>query len=215
MLKRVGITMVAFVLTSSVAFGAAANMQSNRWFHEVRQEGRDLHITLQLIEEDIPSFDTTFMLVRYNLGEDYEVIFKEKKFEKEQADEVIEFGCISLDANMDPAEDCDGNGTNECGGICGTAYWYHFVDECVASDHVMYNLWDESDFDEYELDENGIPTQEGFAFYIFDLEPVNDPCLDSSSCSISSVGGASEIGLAAFMALVGMGFLFEVRRRRS
>ncbi len=116
---------------------------------------------------------------------------------------------------MNPAEDCDGNGSNECFGICGTAYRYYFIDECVASDHVFYSLWDESNFDEYELDENGIPTQEGLDFHIFDLEPVNDPCLDSSSCSISSVGGASEIGLAAFMALVGMGFLFEVRRRRS
>ena len=210
MLKRVGTAMVAFVLTSSVASGAAANIQSNRWFHEVRQEGRDLHITLQLIEEDPPNFDTTFMLAG---GDTNEAIFREKKFQKEHADEVIEFGCISLFPH-DTADDCDGDGVHECGGICGTAYRYHFVDECVASDHVMYRLWDESTFDEYELDENGIPTGENH-FHIFDLEPVNDPCLDSSSCSISSVGGASEIGLAAFMALVGIGFLFEIRRRRS
>jgi len=195
-----------------VALTAEANIQSNRWFYDMMQEGRDVHITLQLIEEEPPNFETTFMLTRGG-----EILFEGRQFVREEADEKVGPGACIEDAMAFGEElaDCDSDGAEECAGVCGTAYRYEFVDICVPNDHPMYNLYDEA-----TLDGEGVPDHEGY-YYIFDLQATDDDCLDTDSpevegdtvldpggCSVSRVdGSASEAGLAALMLVVGLWFL--------
>ena len=237
------LTALAVACLCLAAFSAEANIQSDRWFYEVTQDGRDVHVKLQLIEEDPPNFDTTFMLRRGD-----KQFFEHKQFVREEADEVFGPGCVEVNT-YDVAEDCDADGTDECAGICGTAYRYNYVDKCVPLDvGLMYNLYDESTF----FADGGIPTEgpesEGY-FFIFDMQPTDAECDDagvdadsdadsdadadtdsdtdtdaesgsthssSSSCSTSPVvGGSSSAGLAALMLLVGLGFVVVARRRKT
>ena len=119
------VSFCAAACVTLVAFGAGANMQSSRWFSMIRQEGRDVTLTIQLIEEDPPAFETTFMLTRGG-----EVLFENRQFKKEEADSVLEYGCIA-DWSDEETADCDGDGEADCAGICGTAYRYEYVDVCV------------------------------------------------------------------------------------
>jgi hypothetical protein len=83
-------TLCSFCATACVSFGAfaaEANIQSNRWFHAVAVEGRDIAVTIQLIEEDPPNFDTTFTLTGGG-----GTIFQNKQFTREEADEVVGSG---------------------------------------------------------------------------------------------------------------------------
>ena len=222
------------------ALSAEANIQSDRWFYEVTQDGRDVRFQIQLIEEDPPNFDTTFMMRR-----GAEQFFEHKQFVREDADEVFGPGCIEVNT-YDVAEDCDSDGTDECAGICGTAYRYDYVDKCVPLDvGLMYQLFDESTF----LADGGIPTEgpesEGY-FYIFDLQPTDAECDDagvdsdsdtdtdadtdtdtdadtdvdagstpssSSGCAVAAPGRTAEAALAAFMLLIGLGFAVASRRK--
>jgi hypothetical protein len=198
------------------ALSAEANIQSNRWFYEMTQDGRDVHLTLQLIEEEPPNFDTTFMLVR---GDD--ILFQDRQFVREEADETVGPNACIEDSQADgPIADCDGDGTADCAGTCGTAYRYGFTDECVPEDSVMYRLFDES-----TIEGDGIPPSDGY-YYIYDLQPADDACLDTDSpagdtfldpgsCSIFPAVGASSEALAALMLLVGLGFVVVARRRKG
>lgn len=195
------------------ALPAGANMQSNRWFSEVTQDGRDVHFTIQLIEEDPPNFDTTFKLTRWD-----KLFFEHRQFTREEADEVVGPGCIEV--NMFDGEpdaglpDCDSDGAGDCAGICGTAYRYEFVDECVPHDHVMYTLWDESTFDENGNPPATGPESEGY-WQTVDIGSGDDPCLDNGCSASPGIGRASEAGLAAFLLLVGLGAAAFARRRRA
>jgi hypothetical protein len=223
----------------SGALSAGANIQSDRWFHEVTQDGRDVRFMIQLIEEDPPNFDTTFMLTRGD-----KTFFEHKLFVREEADETVGPGaCIEDNMADGPIADCDSDGTAECAGICGTAYRYAYVDKCVPLDvGIMYDLYDESTF----LPDGGIPTtgpgSEGYS-YIFDMMPTDAGCddagadadsdsdadadtdtdtdtdaddADSSSCSASpGLGASPEAGLAALMLLVGLGGVCVARRKRA
>ncbi|MCK9460530.1 MAG: hypothetical protein M0R80_12905 [Proteobacteria bacterium] len=205
MVKRAALSICAVAALLLAALPARANMQSDRWFHAVVQDGRDFSFQIQLIEEDPPAFNTTFKLVR-----DSEMLFEHKQFVREEADAVVGPGCIELLPYDEPV-DCDEDGTAECHGICGTAYRYNYLDECVPGDHPMYILYDEA-----MLDENGDPigAYEGY-FYIVEWgeDSADDPCLDSSGCSVAAVSGRStEGGLAALMLLVGLGFAVVARR---
>jgi len=194
---------------AAVCFGAGsadANTQSNRWFYMITNEGRDVHFTIQLIEEDPPNFDTTFKLTR-----DDEVLFEHRQFVRDEADEVVGPGaCIEDWLWADEfIDDCDGDGTDDCAGICGTAYRYEYVDECVPSSSVSYRLYDEA-------------TLDSVGFYHYEFQPGYDPCLDSddsgepgdSGCSVAVVtGGATDGSLATMMLLVGLGFAMASRRR--
>jgi MYXO-CTERM domain-containing protein len=174
----------ACVAACAVLGGAAvsANMQSNRWFYEVTQHGRDVHFTLQLIEDDPPNFETTFMLTRGGqIGG--VTLFKNKQFVREEADETVEpGGCIEDSETSVPVADCDSDGAAECEGYCSTstAYRYKFVDKCVLDNSIMYDLYDESTF----LPDGGIPStgpeSEGY-FYIFDLMPTDGGCDDAGT----------------------------------
>ena len=238
-MKRAITTLCAMACLCLAALPAEANIQSDRWFHEVTQDGRDVHFQLQLIEEDPPNFDTTFMLRRGD-----KQFFEHKQFVRADADEVFGPGCIEVNT-YDVSEDCDGDGTDECDGICGTAYRYSYVDKCVPLDvGLMYNLYDESTF----LADGGIPPEgpesEGY-FYIFDLQPTDAECDDagvdsdsdsdtdsdtdadsdadagsthssSSGCSVAAVSGrSSEAALAALMLLAGLGFAVVARRYKG
>ena len=186
------------------AFGARANMVYNRWFSLSWMDERDVAIMIQLIEEDPPSFDTTFTLMR---GE--EVLFEHRMFEKEEADQVEGYGCIEDYNSSDPVDDCDGDGEADCAGICGTAYRYEYVDYCVPGERALYTLYDEATFDD-----DGRPTDDGYRGGFELAENPDDSCMDDSSCSASPrIGRASERGLAVLMLLIGLGALFMVRRR--
>ena len=187
------------------ALSAEANAYDNRWFRDVSQDGRDVSFKLQLIEGDTPSFDTTFKLVRGD-----EVLFEDRQFVREEADEVDGPGCI--DIVFSEMVDCDDDGTAECEGVCGTAYRYEVVDECVPEDDATYWLYDEA-----TLDENGDPPGEyvGYYYPVY-LESGDASCLDSDGCSVAGAPGrATEGGLAALMLLVGLGFVVVARRRKN
>ena len=240
MTKRTVLSLCAAACLCLGASSAEANIQSDRWFYEVTQDGRDVHLTLQLIEEDPPNFDTTFTLIR-----DATSLFEHKQFVREDADEVFGPGCVEVNT-YDVAQDCDSDGTDECAGICGTAYRYDQVDECVPNGMgVVYSLYDESLFPD-----GGVPTlsdEEGGYTYIFEVQPTDAECDDagvdsdsdtdsdtdadtdtdtdgdagsthspSSGCSVAAVSGrSSEAGLAALMLLVGLGFAIAARRRKA
>jgi MYXO-CTERM domain-containing protein len=200
----------------------ADGAMSNRWFYEISNDNRDVHFTLQLIDDDPPNFDTTFTLTRFD-----DVVFAHEQFVKEEADEVFGPGCI-VDVYNEGilVADCDGDGTDDCAGICGTAYRYHFVDECVPEygfNYIHYALYDDAT--------SAIVGLGGGVYWGF--VPDDDSCLDagdtcsdggvdegsglgSSGCSVGAVSGrTTERGLAAFMLLVGLGFAAVARRRRS
>lgn len=242
MTQRMVLSLCAMACLFFGALAAEANMQSNRWFSEVTQDGRDVRFKLQLIEEDPPNFDTTFMLVR-----DDKLFFEHKQFVREEADEVFGPGCVEV--NTAELGDCDSDGTDECAGICGTAYRYDYVDKCVPLDvGLMYQLFDESTFIDGGIPSEG-PESEGY-FYIFDLQPTDAECDDagvdtdsdsdvdtdtdtdtdsdtdadpgsthsssSSGCSMSPVTGrSSEAFAAALMLLVGLGCVVIARRRKN
>jgi MYXO-CTERM domain-containing protein len=185
------------------ALSAEANMQSDRWFYDISNDGRDVHFMIQLIEEDPPNFDTTFKLTR-NVDA---VLFEHRQFVKEEADEVFGPGCVEdwSEAGYFNA-DCDSDGTDDCAGTCGTAYRYDIVDECVPDSAADYKLFDET-------------TGEQVGTYVFEFGPdPDDSCLDSggtgdSGCSVAAVPeSTSEAGLAALMLLVGLGFVVVARR---
>jgi hypothetical protein len=183
------------------ALPAAANIQSDRWFREVTTEGRDIHLTIQLIEEDPPNFDTTFTL-RGGGG----TIFRNKQFVRGEADAVVGPGCIEVNiAEFEGPDagvpDCDGDGTGDCYGICGTAYLYRFTDECVEDDYWGYFLYDDANpGTEIDYSLAGAPLPD-------------DSCLDSDGCAVAAPGRTAEAGLAALMLLVGLGCTVAARRR--
>lgn len=186
------------------ATSARANMASmdDRWFAALTQDGRDVHFQIQLIEEYPPNFGTTWKLVRGG-----EVLFEHRQFVREEADAVVGPGCIGVNSAEGPV-DCDEDGDAECFGLCGTAYRYAFVDECVPDDHAFYSLYDESTFDE-----NGDPPagSDGY-FRIVDITSKDKSCLESG-CAVAAPGRAWEGGLAALLALVGLGSFAFSRRR--
>jgi hypothetical protein len=178
-------------------------MQSDRWFREVTQEGQDVHLTLQLIEEDPPAFDATFKLVGPG-----GTIFEDKQFVREEADEVEGPGCIDLLVADEPV-DCDSDGQAECQGICGTAYRYKYIDECVAPQAAMYTLYNSAMFNDA-----GEQIVEEGDFHIINVDDSGDSCLDSGACSVVAVSGRTTEGaLAGFMLLVGLGFAIASRKR--
>jgi hypothetical protein len=191
------------------ALSAEANIQSDRWFHEVTQVGQDVHLTLQFIEEDPPAFDATFKLTGPS-----GTIFENKQFVPEEADEVEGPGCLPVDVEAgigEPIDDCDGDGTNDCAGICGTAYRYNFVDECVPPQAAMYSLQDSTMFNDA-----GVQIVEEGPFHIINVDDSNDSCLDSGACSVVAVsGGTTEAALAGLMLLIGVGFAAASRRRAN
>lgn len=187
------------------ASSARANMASmdDRWFAALTQDGRDVSFQIQLIEEDPPNFDTTWKLVRSG-----EVLFEHRQFVRAEADAVVGPGCIGVNSVEGPV-DCDEDGDAECFGLCGTAYRYALVDECVPEDHALYSLYDESTFDE-----NGDPPEgsDGY-FRIVDVTSKDDSCLDAGGCAVAAPGHAWQGGLAALMLIVGLGVLAASRRR--
>lgn len=215
MAKRVVLSVCAGACLCLGALSAAANVQSNRWFYNISNEGHDIHFMIQLIEEDPPNFDTTFKLTR-NVDA---VLFDHRQFVKEEADEVFGPGCVEdwFEADF-PIDDCDGDGTDDCPGICGTAYRYDFVDECVPDNVADYKLYDET-------------TGDQVGNYVFEFGPdPDDSCLDSDDtdgagdaggsdgpgCSVTGAPGqATEGALAAMMLLAGLGFAVVARRRKD
>ena len=199
-----------------LCFGAAsaeANIHPNENFVGMAQDGRDVSFELQLIDGETAVFDTPYKLVRADVDGPGETFFEHKQFSPEDADEVEGPGCIEV-AEYDLVGDCDENGTPDCAGVCGTAYRYAFLDECVPVDHVMYTLWDESTFDEEGNPPATGPYSEG-SWVMFDLQPTDDSCLDSGGCSVAAVSGrSSEAALAALMLLVGLGFAVVARRKK-
>jgi hypothetical protein len=187
------------------ALSAEANMQSDRWFREVTQEGQDVHLTLQLIDGDPPAFDATFKLTGPG-----GTIFEDRQFVREEADEVEGPGCILMDQGEGPpVDDCDGDGTNDCAGICGTAYRYNYVDECVPPQAAMYTLYDSTMFNDA-----GVQIQEEGNFHIINVDDSGDSCLESGGCSVTGVPDrTTEAALAGFMLLIGVGFAVASRRK--
>jgi len=203
---RALLSVCALACLCLAAVSARANMASmdDRWFAALTQDGRDVHFQIQLIEEDPPNFDTTWKLVRGG-----EVLFENRQFVREEADAVVGPGCISVNSVEAPL-DCDEDGDAECWGLCGTAYRYGIVDDCVPEDHALYSLFDESTFDE---DGNPPEGSDGY-FRIVDITAKDKSCLDSGGCSVAAVSGrSSEAGLAALMLLLGLGFAVVARRR--
>jgi hypothetical protein len=198
------------------AMSAFANAESKRWFYAISNDDRDMHLTIQLIEEDPPSFDTTFKLIRGEDEGDGEVVFEHRQFAKDEADEVFGPGCVE-DNYFEGVEfdDCDDDGTDECTGICGTAYRYEVVDECVPGNYALYRLYDET-------------TLECVDSRDIEFVSHDDSCLDAdapdgsadsggsggSGCSVTGVPDrTTEAALAAFMLLIGVGFAVASRRK--
>jgi len=207
MTQRMVLSLCAMACLFFGALSAEANFQSERWFHEVTQDGRDVHFTLQLIDGETSDFDTTYKLTRGD-----KLFFEHKQFVRGEADEVFGPGCIELLESEENA-DCNDDGLAECTGICGTAYRYEYLDECVPDDHPMYTLWDESTFDESGNPPATGPDSEGH-WHIVDFVSTDDSCLDSGCSTSPAVGTSSEAFVAALMLLAGLACVVVARRRK-
>jgi hypothetical protein len=116
---------------------AFANMSYSPWVHEIVQNGADMEVTVSVFEETtetndqgepLPGFEAAYTLERLS-HENYKVVFEDRVFKPEEADEVSEYTCQSWNSEPYGADrsyydcvDCDGDGTEECNSFCGVAY---------------------------------------------------------------------------------------------
>lgn len=149
------IALAALCLGATVAGAAGANGMTGFNFYEVVQDGVDVKLTMRFMDRSIEA-GYAFSLERLWIDEDADdehlverVLFSDKVFTKEEAGGVSEYGCHTVPSMSstsyceqfpDECSDCDDDGTNDCSGHCGVAYYYEVHDDCVPKGEHDYLL---------------------------------------------------------------------------
>lgn len=183
---------------------------------ELMQEGQDVVITLDIVENGEPGLSAEFKLVRSNSERD-RTVFSWTQFDKSDAidnerrcrgtwDAAVCAGDLAADCR-----DCDDDGVPECptqDDWCETAYYFEVIDQCVPVGTAEYKLtadgWASTDIKTLNVSYSG--------------EECTVPS-DSAGCSIAAVGtfkSSHALVLALVMIAMGMiGYLFARRQPRK
>ncbi|MBW2278730.1 MAG: hypothetical protein JRF63_14660 [Deltaproteobacteria bacterium] len=199
------------VLVCSASPASANGMMS--WnFYEVVQDGPDVDLVLRFMESSIEAGDA-YTIVRVETSEDEDdfqfehFLFKNKVFTKQGADEVSEPGCHTVpwmssesacEGSPDECSDCDGDGTNECSGHCGVAYYYELTDDCVPKGS-----------HEYVISRAGTSSTD-YKPWTVEKEPSDCGC----GCSASGMAASGRWLPLIVMMAIGMVALLVSRLRR-
>jgi hypothetical protein len=179
---------------------ASANMSATPWIHELIQNGPDVVIEFAVFDETeatnddgepLPGLDAAYTLQLVS-HEDYYAVFEGRVFDPAEADSVSGYTCHVWDSWNEgsceegaPCVDCDDDGTDECDGFCGVAYYYTVVDECppLSDGETMYSVHTEPPYDLYY-------EGEGLGFETMVIEDVGAACQhpDDGGCSASRAG---------------------------
>jgi hypothetical protein len=193
---------------------AAANMSYSPWVHELIQNGPDIVVTVAIFDETeatnlegdpLPGLNAAYTLERWD-EEGSAIVFEDRVFDPAEADATSGFTCHTWDGpEAGPCDgsyecaDCDDDGTGECDGFCGVAYYYTVVDECPAPGSYGLYYWMRTDppYDLYAEDE-------GLGFTTGGAEDVGAACQhpDEGGCSAGKTGNRPAAGLFAVLRTV-------------
>lgn len=193
---------------------AAANMSATPWIHSLLQDGPDVVIEFavfdqaQAVNDDgvpIPGVDAAFTLRRIS-HEDNVAVFEGRVFNPADADSTSGYACQPWSHwESDPCDgsyecaDCDEDGTGECDGFCGVAYYYTVVDECppLSVGESMYSVHTDPPYDLYY-------EGEGLGFETLLIDDVGAACQHPSDggCSAANAGNRPAAGLIAVLTTI-------------
>ena len=182
---------------------ATANMAYTPWVHALVQNGGDMEVTVAIFDkatgtndagEPIPGMDAKYTLTRWDDEHGKKVLFEERVFKRDEADEVTDYTCqpwtraseagSSCPDAGDGCEDCDEDGAPECPGFCGVAYRYKIIDHCPPTEDSM--LYWMSVTPEYHI---STETKENLSFTTghFDFDEAGGVC-GEKGCAVTHVG---------------------------
>ena len=171
----------------------SANMSYSPWVHEIVQKGGDMEITVQIFDkttaangdgEPLPGLDAKYTLKRGGT-----VLFEDRVFDPEEAEEVTGFVCHAWNSSdeygeCDDETGADGGVGGECAGFCGVAYRYKVVDHCPTDEgELMYWMSVNPPYD-LRAEDEGL----GFTNTGFDREVAGRECKASSESGCTAVG---------------------------